>query len=226
MDYDDYWNRTESTNFKAHFIRQYHRVLPNAIIKSAFLSDYIEIRQALASSLYGISGVKQSRTEMADLFETLLEDESYMTIENALLKLWANFPEKRTVYLSKTQNIVGLPNKNVRLLWLTLALLTPGYNLGQQQAYYNELNGYTSTDNHFEVRQLAFQYLSQIQAMSDETLVNLIKASDHHVWQFKKSSRNLLKELSENIELKERLLSISNSLSTEEQSTLKKLLKQ
>ncbi|MFD2586678.1 M1 family metallopeptidase [Croceitalea marina] len=226
LDYESYWNRTESTNFKAHFIRQYHRVLPNAIIKRAFLSDDIKIRQALASSLYGISGVKQSTTEIADLFETLLDDKSYITIENALLKLWATFPEERTLYFSKTQNIAGLPNKNVRLLWLTLALLTPEYNQGQQQVYYNELNGYTFADNHFEVRQLAFQYLSQIQAMSDETLINLIKASDHHVWQFKKSSRNLLKELSESIELKERLLSISNSLSTEEQSTLNKLLKE
>lgn len=225
LDYKRYWDRTNSSSFKKYLIKKHYRILPNEVINMAFLSNDIMIRQALANSLYGLSKSPEFSADLAANFESLLNDKSYSTIENALIKLWSTFPEKRTEYFTKTDGIIGLPNKNVRLLWLTLALLTPDYNSELQQSYYNELNRYTSLDNHFEVRQLAFQYLSQIQAMNDETLVNLIDASEHHVWQFKKSSRNLLRELAKNESMKNRLLNISKALTLEQQEQLNRLIK-
>lgn len=222
--YETYWNSTNSSYFKQYLIKKHHRILPITVINKAFLSKDIKIRQALASSLYGLSKTQESNLEFATSFETLLNDNSYTTIENTLIKLWSTFPEKRAVYFSKTENLVGFPNKNVRLLWLTLALLTEDYRPDKKQDYYLELNGYTSPENHFEVRQLAFQYLSQIKAMNDESLINLVKATGHHVWQFKKSSRNLLRKLSESKTLKERLLSISQSLNMEQRTALKKII--
>ncbi|WP_350291963.1 M1 family metallopeptidase [uncultured Croceitalea sp.] len=162
--------------------------------------------------------------EQKDIFESMLMDESYVTIEATLFKLWESFPTDRISYLEQTEEFIGLPNKNIRLLWLTLALLTEDYRPNKKQDYYLELNSYTSPENHFEVRQLAFQYLSQINAMSDESLINLINASEHHVWQFKKSSRNLLRKLSESKTLKERLLSISESLNMEQRKALEKII--
>ena len=225
LDYELYWNKTDSPYFHQYIIEQYHRILPNSILNRAFSSNNIKVRQALSSSLYGISGARLLTEELVSKFETLLDDKSYTTIENALIKLWSTFPEKRAMYFSKTENVIGLPDKNIRLLWLTLALITPEYQPDNKEEFLRELNEYTASYNHFEVRQLAFQYLSQIQAMNDESLVNLIKASEHHVWQFKKSSRNLLRELSESNEMKERLLRLTNSLSDSQKEALKQLIR-
>ena len=163
---------------------------------------------------------------MGTKFESLLEDKSYVTIENALIKLWSNFPEKRIEYLNKTSKVIGLPDKNVRLLWLTLALITEEYNPKLKESYFKELNSYTDSNNHFEVRQLAFQYLIQIQALNDFALINLVKATQHHAWQFKKVSKNLLKKVIENNTIKERLLKISTTLSDKEKNTLNQLINQ
>jgi aminopeptidase N len=225
LDYELYWNKTDSPYFHQYIIEQYHRILPKSVLNKAFSSNNIKVRQALSSSLYGISGARLLTEELVSKFETLLDDKSYTTIENALIKLWSTFPEKRAMYFSKTENVIGLPDKNIRLLWLTLALITPEYQPDNKEEFLRELNEYTASYNHFEVRQLAFQYLSQIQAMNDESLVNLIKASEHHVWQFKKSSRNLLRELSESNEMKERLLRLTNSLSDSQKEALKQLIR-
>ena len=225
LDYEKYWNRTNSSYFKQYLIEQYHRILPETVLNKAFVSTDLKIRQALATSLYGVSGARVPTEKLTFQYENLLSDKSYVTVENALLKLWSAYPEKRNLYLSKTNNIIGLPNKNVRLLWLTLALITPEYQPEKKQQFLQELNKYTAAFNHFEVRQLSFQYLSQIQAMNDETLVNLIDASEHHVWQFKKSSRNLLRKLAENESMKNRLLNISKALTLEQQEQLYRLIK-
>ncbi len=212
LNFEAYWNASESSNFKQYLIKQHHKILPETILNKAFSSNDIKIRQALATSLLGIKGTRKLTEELISKYETLLEDQSYVTIESALVKLWSTFPEKRADYFSKTKEIIGLPNKNIRLLWLALALITPDYQLESKDAFYQELNGYTNNHHHFEVRQLAFEYLSQIKALNDASLINLIEASEHHVWQFKKSSRNLLKELSKRNDYKTRLSTIAKSL--------------
>jgi len=89
-------------------------------------------------------------------FEALLHDKSYITVENALYKLWVSFPKERTGFLNETKHIIGLPNKNVRLLWLTLSLLTSGYDSPNTQKYFKELSSYTSKEYSWEVRMSAF----------------------------------------------------------------------
>jgi len=86
-------------------------------------------------------------------FESLLNDNSYITVEETLFKLWLNFPEDRIKYLDKTKGLYGFNNRRLRLLWLTLVLATPEYDSKNTPAYYNELSGYTAPKYHFEVRQ-------------------------------------------------------------------------
>lgn len=154
----------------------------------------------------------------------LLTDPSYVTIENALYKLWASFPDKAANYLNQTEKLSGLPNKNIQLLWLVLALATPEYKTGKKKEYYQRLNSFTNKTFHFEIRQQAFQYLAQLQAMNENTYFNLIAASEHHVWQFKKSSRNLLRELYRSENGKTKLDKLRMSLPTKQQEMLIKVL--
>ncbi|SHJ91380.1 M1 family metallopeptidase [Pseudozobellia thermophila] len=147
--------------------------------------------------------------------EALLADKSYVTQETALYKLWSAFPEHRTAYLERTKDIQGLPNKNVRLLWLTLAIFTQEYQPGRTQAYFNELTGYTSPLHSWEVRLTAFQYLGEM-GLDDTGLLNLMAATVHHSWQFKKYARNLVDQLWSDPAYKKRMEGLFKELNQEE----------
>ncbi len=68
-------------------------------------------------------------------YESLLNDQSYVTLEHALYRLWISFPQDRFRYLEKTKGIIGLPNKNVRLLWLLFAVLTKDYHNDLKESF-------------------------------------------------------------------------------------------
>lgn len=216
LDYGDYWDRTNSVYFKKHIIENHRGILPEMVIDKAFMSDTIKIRQALATSLYPLSGVEGSTEKLKNQFETLLRDKSYTTIANTLIKLWSNFPEERGVYLNKTKNIIGLPDKNVRLLWLTLAILTSEYRAESTQNYFNELSEYTSGTYNWEIRMTAFSYLNDTLGLNDKTLLSLIQACTHHSWQFKKFARTLLQELLTDSDYRTRIELLSQQLKGEE----------
>jgi aminopeptidase N len=203
------WGDEMPKPFKREFLFNYGTQLTDSSLVTLVKNESVVVRQAVALSLPTIS--EALRTS----FESMLRDKSYVTQETVLFKLWQAFPKNRVGYLEALDGVVGLPNKNVRQLWLTLALITSEFQPENKKAFYAELNGYTAPHYNFEVRQLAFQYLYQIRAVNDTSLQNLFDASDHHVWQFKKSSRNLLREMYSSPEGKERLETIKTKLSDE-----------
>ncbi len=218
-DYKKYWNSSHSTlNFKKHLVNGYWRILPEEILLEALNSESLELRQAFIRSIQNIDKYPLEK------IESMLIDGSYVTIETVLAGLWLAYPENRANYLNKTKHLIGLPNKNVRLLWLTLALMTPEYNTDLKPKYFEELSGYTGSKHHFEVRQLAFQYLKNIGAFSDEALKNLLEACNHHVWHFKKSCRSILKEFLKGEGNIARLKAIYPTLKQEQQQYLDKTL--
>lgn len=158
---------------------------PKLIKKSTF-NNSLKVRQAIAERLIEIPFVLK-----AD-YESLLNDKSYKTIENALYNLCNNFPEDRNKYLNKTKDIQGFNNKNIRILWLALMLnVEEGEDLNKQK-FLNELINYTSPNYDFETRETAFSYLNAIQFYNDVVISNLINATKHHNWQFKAWSKELL----------------------------------
>ncbi|WP_298533870.1 M1 family metallopeptidase [uncultured Algibacter sp.] len=155
--------------------------------KILYNSKDIKLRQALAQSVYDIPFEQKSS------YESFLKDESYMTLETALFNLWRNFPLERKKYLHQTKEVQGFSDKNVRILWLTLAFITNDYNSINKRVYFNELTSYTSPKYGFEIRQNAFSYLNQIQACKEVCKENLKEATNHHNWRFKKFAKELLK---------------------------------
>jgi len=160
----------------------------------AFDSQNTFIRQAVALSLNTVP------EQLIPLFTTLLDDQSYVTQEQALLKLWLFYSEQsgdtaiRAQYevLDKMDPVFGFSDGNIRTLWLALALASSGYEEDQKLDHYNELKSYTAPSQAFQLRQNAFQYLYQIQLFDKESLKNLIEACVHHNWRFRESSRDLL----------------------------------
>ena len=206
INYEKYWDATNSVHLKKQILEVSQKYLPQEIVKAAIESDTIPIRQMIARNIDSIPLTLKGK------FESLLEDDSYVTIENALFKLWVTYPEEKAKYLEKTKDVIGLPNKNVRLLWLTLAILTNDYDGRNTQVYYKELSSYTSNEHSWEIRMGAFQFLNQAIGLDNESLRNLVNASVHHSWQFKKFARNLLTELLKDEEYKVRLIEIAKGL--------------
>lgn len=157
-------------------------------LKTLFNSKDLKVRQAIAQSFSKIP------IELKEDYETLLDDKSYTTIEVALFNLWNNFPEEQSKYLNKTKGVVGFNDKNIRILWLTLAILTDGFEPKNKEVYFNELTSYTSSKYDFSIRQNAFQYLIWISSCADDCKENLKQATKHHNWRFRKLANSLLKK--------------------------------
>ncbi|MDE0598098.1 MAG: M1 family metallopeptidase [Dokdonia donghaensis] len=163
------------------------------VYKQAISSDNVIIRQAVATSL---ENVPQS---LATDFYKLLKDDSYVTREQAMIKLWVyhqqrNDPASQRRVLDIMDGQFGFQDGNLRTLWLALSLATPEYKPSQSFGRYQELISYTQPEQPYQLRQNAFSYLRQLGSFEKESLQALVEASVHHVWRFRESARKLLKE--------------------------------
>lgn len=179
--YADYLNSKISDEAKIKLISEN----PDFLRKEDF-NNSLKVRQAIAKSLSKIP------SELKSDYETLLKDASYITIETALYNLWNNFPEQRHEYLTKAKHLQGFNDKNIRTLWLALALITEDFEPENKSDYFEELTNYTNPSHHFEIRQNAFQYLKLINACNETCEENLKQATKSPVWQFSKMAKTLL----------------------------------
>jgi aminopeptidase N len=161
---------------------------PNLIKKEDF-NNSIKVRQAIAQNL------KEIPLELKEDYESLLNDNSYITLETALFNLCNNFPKDKFKYLEKTKEIQGFNNKSIRMLWIALVLNTQDFEEGNKQDYFSELVGYTGPSYDFEKRETAFTYLNAMGIYNETVIFNLINATKHHNWRFKEYSKSLLEYL-------------------------------
>ncbi len=190
------------------------------LYKTAFESNNLYVRQAVALSLQTIP--KELQTE----YESLLNDESYVTLETALYQLWSQFPEKRKEYLIKIKGIEGFQNKNVRQLWLTLALITEDFEIAEKENYLKELKNYTSPDYSFEIREKAFEFVNELLLWDLETLKNLAEATVHPTWRFAKSSKTLLNNLLQEKKYHEQIKILGRQVSEKAANYLNSIIKE
>lgn len=159
------------------------------LIAFAINSGDIKLRQAVARTLTTIPD------EYYEEYKSLLKDESYITREVALNVLYSRFPEKRKELLDFSDDWVGFNDKNLRVLWLTLAYATPEYREEQKADIYAELQLYASPRYDSKVRQNALANLLYIGKPDPIVWANLVNATLHHRWQFAKFGRESIREL-------------------------------
>lgn len=159
-----------------------------AFLKKALATDNVLVRQAVAGTVG-----KMPESFVVD-YATLLDDESYITKEVALRTLSAQFPERRAEFLERTKDVVGLNDRNVRILWLTLALNTREFSNDEKLRFYNELIDYTTPAWEASVRQNALQNLLHISPGDTNVLQSLAHALIHHKWQLTKFARDTIRE--------------------------------
>jgi aminopeptidase N len=186
-------------------------------LQLALETNNLQVRQAVAYSLPKIP--EEFRVD----YESLLDDDSYQTQEIALLYLWKNFPKQRLDYLEKSKKWIGFNDYNLKTLWLSLALMTPEYSNNKQQLI-DELINYSSEKYEATTRQNALEKLIGFQVINDAVLINLVKATTHHMWQFSKFGRDTIRILLKNQEFKDSFIRILPSLNEKEQFQLNRLL--
>ena len=180
----DYLSSYISDKAKVKVVSQ----IPSKLDLSAFQNS-LEVRQAIAKY------VDEIPVDFKSAYESLLDDKSYITVENALYHLWANFPEDRVKYLQKTKNVKGFNDLNVRMLWLALHLNTIEYQPEKKQEIFNELIAYSLPGQHFELRLNAFNYLKLLGGFEKKSIQSLLEASKHHNWRFSKYAKTVIAEL-------------------------------
>ena len=183
----EYLNYYVSDEAKVKVISQ----VPELVTKDLFKNS-LKVRQAIAEY------VSKIPEDLKINYESLLDDKSYITVEKALYNLWVNFPLERSKYLSKTRNIIGFRDKNVRLLWLVLNLNTPFYQADSKQELYNELVSYTNEKYNADLRINAFKYLDLIKSCNSECVKNLENAKSHHNWRLVKFAKQVSEQLEQN----------------------------
>ena len=176
------------------------------LYKKAFNSNNVYVRQAIALAMPKIP--KELKSE----YESLLNDNSYLTQETALGNLWVNFPAEKSKYLDKMDGVIGFQDKNIRQFWLFVALITEDYQPDNKEAFLNELKEYTSSNYGYAIREIAFEYIGYLNLWDHDSLINLIDAGQHHYWRFRDFSRNILKSLLEDEKYREQIILLRHEL--------------
>jgi aminopeptidase N len=189
------------------------------LIQIAMKSGDVNIRQAVAETMPKIS------LEFKEQYESFLEDKSYRTREIALQNLWEQFPENRIELLEKSKNWQGRNDKNLRILWLTLALGTKEYEPTKKAELYNEIINYASTSFDSSIRQNALEILIKIKPSDERFLQSLVNATTHHKWQFVKFAKETIRGMIKREEFRKSFENLIPKLLEKEQNSLKNLLK-
>ena len=147
-------------------------------------SKNIQLRQAVAETTIDFDDDCKTK------FESLLDDGSYITKEIILNVLWNRYPENQSSYLEKSKNWIGFNDKNLRILWLNLALRTKDFMVQDKSILYDELLNYSSAKFEIETRQNAIKTLLFLDKNDQNVLPNLVNGLTNHRWQMVKFSKD------------------------------------
>ena len=191
-----------------------------ALLRLGLATNDVNVRQAIANTTPKIP------LEFKVEFETLLDDKSYITREVALSSLWSQFPEDQIKYLEKSKDWVGFNDKNLRILWLTLALGTKEYELDNKSKLYDELLDYCSPKFESSIRQNALEKVLFINEKDKNVLPFIVNALVSHKWQFSKFGRDKIRLLLKNQNVRSYFEMVLPNLNKEESAALSKLLRE
>jgi aminopeptidase N len=186
----------------------------------ALQTNDLYVRQAVANTMSKID------VESYPEYVKLLDDNSYITKEVVLGNLWKQFPEKQRELLEKTKGQIGFNDKNLRIQWLTLALITKNYENDQKAMFYDELLDYASPKYESTVRQNAMENLLYLDPNDTNVLQALADATIHHKWQFTKYARDHIREFLKKEKYRTFYTELLPKLPENEQAQLNKLLKE
>ncbi len=187
-------------------------------IKLAMQSKDLRIRQAVARTITTVPA------SFVEEYKTFLYDESYITREIAINILYRNFPDRQGEFLEIGKDWVGFNDKNLRILWLTLAYTAKDYRAAEKEIFYSELQSYASPEYEGTVRTNALANLLYIGKPDPVVLQSLVNATLHHKWQFVKFGRDNIRKLLKKQGYRQQFENLLPSLPEAEKKNLEKIL--
>lgn len=188
------------------------------IVREAMRSGNVKVRQAVART---VTVVPESFYEE---YKSLMDDPSYVTREIVLNVLYKNFPARRTQLLNESRTWIGLNDKNLRILWLTLAYASKDYFPNKKDDFYGELIHYASPQFESETRQNALANLLYIGKADPIVWQDLANALTHHKWQFVKFAKDNLRKILKKNNYRELVAGIMPAFTDTERAKLQQLL--
>jgi aminopeptidase N len=188
------------------------------LLKLALATNEINVRQAIANTTLKVS------LEFQSDFKSLLNDNSYITKEIALSTFWSQFPEDQKQILDDSKKWIGFNDKNLRILWLTLALGTKEYQIEEKPKFYDELLNYCHPEFETSIRQNAIENLLFINDKDKNVLPNLVNSLTNYRWQFSKFGKDKIRLLLKNPNIRNYLEQLLPNLAKEENVLLNKIL--
>jgi aminopeptidase N len=188
------------------------------LLKLALATHEINVRQAIANTTPKVP------LDFKSDFESLLNDTSYITKEIALSTVWSQFPEDQKRILDNSKEWIGFNDKNLRVLWLTLALGTKEYQMEEKAKFYDELLNFCNPEFETSIRQNAIESLLFINDKDQNVLPNLVNSLFSYKWQFSKFGKDKLRLILKNPTTRNYLEQLLPNLSNEENVLLTKIL--
>ena len=156
------------------------------LMKKALALNNVEINQLFVLS------TQELNDQNRELVAGLINEPSYITRESALFLLWNDAKDKREL-LDRTRASWEKINPSLDMSWIVLALNSSGYSNEELKPLLIRLQSYTNASFSTEERTAAFDYLINLNAMSQQNYKDLMEASLHHVWRFYENARDILK---------------------------------
>lgn len=188
------------------------------LIMYAMQTGDIKLRQAVARTLNKIP------VDFEEQYITLLNDKSYVTREIALNLLCSRLPARKSEFLDRTDTWVGFNDKNLRILWLALAISAEDYRPAEKEKYYSELQSYATPGYESSIRENAMANLIYLGRPDPALLHNLVSATLHHKWQFAKFGRDNIRKLLRKEGYRAQFVALLNTLPEPEKKKLELLL--
>lgn len=186
------WKEYASPQYRAHVLKTFRPVLTPAFLEGVCREGTLPVQKAFLES------TETLEDWMIPMVEAWLDAPSYDLREASLFRLWVASPGSRKSYLDQVSKNGSLTQMRLRQLWWLLAVFTEGYGDRQmKQVYLNNLQRTTASSYSWEVRENAFSMLREVGALSEVNLRDLMQATEHHTWQFKRFARRLLEALME-----------------------------
>jgi len=189
------------------------------LIALALATDNIKVRQAVAETTNFIP------FEFRDQFTALLNDQSYITREIVLFKLWKRFKENQLDYIQLSNDWEGL-NYNLKIANLTLKLITENVADDEKALAITGLEKLTQEPYEMVVRESAIETLLVLKIPSEQALISILDATMHHKWQFVKFGKDKIRRLLSDENGRKDYLNLIPKLSEKQQERLSQFLKE
>jgi aminopeptidase N len=186
------WQQHNVPEYRAHLLRSFRFELSPSFLEGVCREGSLPVQKAFLAT------TKTLEDWMIPMVEGWLDAPSYELREASLFRLWVAVPDRRIQNLDRVSSNGNLSEIGIQQYWWILAALTEGYaGKEEKEAYLESLRGTTSPAYSWETREKAFSILQEVGALNRENLRDLIEATEHHSWQFRKFARRLLDALLE-----------------------------